>query len=264
MPELPEVEVIRRGLTPRVLGRLVTDAGSHPSSKFTPAVEVVGATFTAVGRRGKYLILDTDLDTELVAHLGMTGSFIPDPDDTVTHLRAWWRFDDGTRLGYRDIRRFGRLRVVPRSDYSSIPTLHHMGPEPTSDHFTPGGLRRAIAGSNRPIKTQLLSQRPVAGLGNIYADEALWLAGISPMRRRLGSARATRLHQAIGTVIAQGLAHGGTTLRDYRTTDGQPGANQHHLACYGRGGEPCRRCGTTLQVRTIDARSTTSCPSCQR
>jgi formamidopyrimidine-DNA glycosylase len=242
----------------------VVDAGSHPSAKFTPALDVVGTTFTALDRRGKYLLFDTDIDVELVAHLGMTGSFVPEPGDDVTHLRAWWRFDDGSRLGFRDIRRFGRLRVVARGDYSTIPTLSHMGPEPDSVDFTPASLRRAVGHSTRPVKTQLLSQRPVAGLGNIYADEALWLAGISPMRRQLGQARATTLHHAIRTVIDQGIAHGGTTLRDYRTTDGDLGSNQHHLACYGRSGEPCLRCGNPLQSRTIDARSTTSCPTCQR
>ena len=264
MPELPEVETIRRGLTPTILDRQVVDAGSHPSTKFTPAIEMVGATFTGLDRRGKYLLFATDLDVELVAHLGMTGSFVPQPGEDTTHLRAWWRFDDGTVLGFRDIRRFGRLRVVPRGDHASIATLQHIGPEPLGDEFTPIQFHQALAGSSRAIKTQLLSQRPVAGLGNIYADEALWVAGVSPMRRRLGAVRAARLHDAVVTVISQGIENGGTTLRDYRTADGRTGSHQHHLRCYGRGGEPCLRCGRALAVRTVDARTTTYCVTCQR
>ncbi|MDH4168741.1 MAG: bifunctional DNA-formamidopyrimidine glycosylase/DNA-(apurinic or apyrimidinic site) lyase [Acidimicrobiia bacterium] len=264
MPELPEVETIRRVLVGWIADRQVVDAGSHPSEKFSPALDLVGETLTDLRRRGKYLLFETDGNVEMVAHLGMTGSFLRDPDPALPHLRAWWRLDDDTVLGFRDIRRFGRLRVVPAGDHRSIATLHHMGPEPFGEDFTPNQLWAELHRSSRPVKTQLLSQRPVAGLGNIYADEALWEARISPLRRRLGRDRARSLHHAVRAVLAQGIANGGTTLRDYRTASGDLGSNQHQLHCYGRGGEPCARCGTALSARLLDARRTTWCSRCQR
>ena len=187
----------------------------------------------------------------------------PLDDSSDPYVRARWQLDDGTTLRYRDIRRFGRIAVVPRGDYASMPTLAAQGPDPFDDAFTPDSLWRATRRSTARIKTQLLSQRPVAGVGNIYADEALWRAGTDPARRSITRAQAERLHGAIREVLAQGIANGGTTLRDYRTFDGTTGTNQHALDCYGRHGEPCNRCGTTLVRRVIDARSTTHCPSCQ-
>lgn len=260
---MPEVETIRRGLEPLVIGRRVVAVDSHPSAKFTPAVDVMGATFTALTRRGKYLLFDTDLDIEFIAHLGMTGQFVTGPDLDDPHLRAWWRLDDQLVLGFRDIRRFGRLRTVPRGDYSSIATLAALGPEPLSDDFTPDQLYGALRRSTRRVKTQLLSQRPVAGVGNIYADEALWRAGIAPQRRRVTRAQCVALHEAVRSVLAQGIDNGGTTLRDYRSTSGDVGANQHALLCYGRSGEPCARCGRPLARSVFDARTTTWCRSCQ-
>jgi formamidopyrimidine-DNA glycosylase len=167
-------------------------------------------------------------------------------------------------LVFRDVRRFGRIAVVARGDHRSLPTLAGSGPEPLGDDFTPESLHRALGRSRRAVKTQLLSQRPVAGVGNIYADEALWLAGIDPTARSVSRPRAVALHAAIREVIAAGIRHGGTTLRDYVDADGSSGSNQHHLRCYGRAGEPCERCGELLRRRVVDARGTTWCPRCQR
>ena len=167
-------------------------------------------------------------------------------------------------LAFHDVRRFGRIHVVDAGRYETIATLHRLGPEPFSDEFTGDGLWRALSASQRRIKTQLLSQRPVAGVGNIYADEALWLAQINPSVRYVSKPRAGRLAEAIRTALASGLRHGGTTLRDYAALDGERGRNQHHLHCYGRAGEPCERCGTELRRRVVDARGTTWCPDCQR
>ncbi len=270
VPELPEVETIRAQLQPRLEGRSITGAGSHPSAKFTPAMEAVGCDVTAVRRRGKYLIVDLDDSTEsgceLVIHLGMTGRLAVDSsiDRAHPHLRAWWRLDDGDALTLHDVRRFGRIHVVPAGRHEGIATLHRLGPEPFGDQFTGESLWRALRASRRCIKTQLLSQRPVAGVGNIYADEALWLAGINPAVRRLSKPRAGLLADTIRTVLASGLRHGGTTLRDYAGLDGARGSNQHHLRCYGRAGEPCERCGTELRRKVVDARGTTWCPACQR
>ena len=274
VPELPEVETIRVQLHPRLSGRTVTDAGSHPSAKFAPAIEAVGCEISAVGRRGKYLIVTLDdgrddgceSGCDLVIHLGMTGrlSISPDIDRAHPHLRAWWSLDGRDVLALHDIRRFGRVHVVDAGRYETIPTLYRLGPEPLSDDFTGDGLWRALSASRRCVKTQLLSQRPVAGVGNIYADEALWMARVNPAVRYVSRPRAGRLAGAIRAALASGLRHGGTTLRDYAALDGSSGRNQHHLRCYGRAGEPCERCGTELRRKVVDARGTTWCPTCQR
>ncbi len=261
MPELPEVETIRRQLEPWILGRTVADAGAFASAKFTPATEIVGATFETAGRRGKFLMFGLDDDRELIVHLGMTGQLIPRPDPDDPYLRAWWRFEGGEMLGYRDVRRFGRIRVAQDGEYEG--TLASLGPEPFSDQFTPESLWAATKKSTRHIKTQLLSQKPVAGVGNIYADEACFMARVHPGARKITRRTAAALHEAIVDVLRQGVDNGGTTLRDYRNIEGGEGDNQHHLDCYGRYGEPCVRCGDELRKIVLDARTTTFCPTCQ-
>ncbi|MEM9201500.1 MAG: bifunctional DNA-formamidopyrimidine glycosylase/DNA-(apurinic or apyrimidinic site) lyase [Actinomycetota bacterium] len=275
MPELPEVETIRRQLEPHLVGASVVDAGSHWSQKFTPALDAVGTDIVGARRRGKYLLFDLDamaqhtpVALELIVHLGMTGRLaVHEADASIDmlhpHLRAWWRFDDGRTLTFHDTRRFGRIHVVPRGDHRTLPTLHALGPEPWDPTFTGRHLAAFVKRSDRHLKTILLAQRAVAGVGNIYADEALWDAGINPATRRLSRDRADRLVIAIRRALESGLAHGGTTLRDYVDGEGAEGGNQHELACYGRGGEPCLRCGAELRTRVIDARTTTYCPVCQ-
>lgn len=268
MPELPEVETIRRQLEPMVAGRAIVDAASHPSAKFTPAIEAVGAVIEGVRRRGKFLLFSLDDDRELVIHLGMTGQLVPDAALDDAYLRAWWRLEGpsepscGRILGFRDVRRFGRIRIANDGRYAG--SLASLGPEPFDDDFTPMSLWTAVKRSNRRLKTQLLSQKPVAGVGNIYADEACFLAGVHPAARSISKAQAEALHDAIVTVLRQGVDNGGTTLRDYVDADGDAGSNQFHLRCYGRHGEPCVRCGTELRRLTLDARTTTYCPVCQR
>ena len=269
MPELPEVETIRRQLTPLLSGVEIVDAASHWSAKFTPALEATGHEITGTRRRGKYLIIDlVDTDhspRELIIHLGMTGRLaVRDrPDLDHPHLRAWWRLDDDRMLTFHDARRFGRIHVVDRGDHVGIPTLDALGPEPFDDAFNGRDLAAFVKRSNRHLKTILLGQRAVAGVGNIYADEALWMAEINPATRRLSRARAERLVDTVRAALRSGLDHGGTSLRDYVDSAGDRGANQHELHCYGRGGEPCERCGTTLRRRELDARTTTWCPQCQ-
>ncbi len=264
MPELPEVETIRRQLVPRLQGRRVLDAHSHGSEKFTPAKDAVGATIQALSRKGKYLIASLNDGRELIVHLGMTGSLAiaPDiPDDP--YIRAWWQLDGNEFLNYRDVRRFGRIRCVSAGQYGAIPTLAAQGPDALSPEFTAEGFYRALRNSRRRIPTQLLSQRPVAGVGNIYGTEALWIAGIHPAKRQISRAAAEKLHAALVDVLNAGLANGGTTLRDYRNADGGEGSHQNALACYGRSGQPCLRCRTPLQHRVYDARTLTFCPQCQ-
>lgn len=262
MPELPEVETIRLQLAPLVQGRTITDAWAARSPKFSQATAAVGATFGPVRRRGKYLLFDISGGRELVIHLGMTGSLGPGGEDR-SHVRAWWRLDDSSTVSFRDIRMFGRIGVISAGDYGAYPTLAALGPEPFDATFTPDSLYEAVNHSMMRVKTQLLQQRVVAGLGNIYTDEALWAAGINPWRRRITRRQADRLHAAVKEALGAGLAHGGTTLRDYRDAGGGEGEHQHHLRCYGRAGLPCEACGRPLIRRVIDGRSSTYCPVCQ-
>ncbi len=277
MPELPEVETVRRMLDPRIRSRPLRGAWTFGTPKFEQALHASG-TVTQVSRRGKYLLIGLqadrgERDQELVIHLGMTGrlslaedrSLVSGPTSSRPHLRASWALDGGESLMFDDARRFGRVAVVDAGDYSALAGLRDLGPEPWDPAFTPASLRHAVVGSRRAVKTLLLGQRVVAGVGNIYADEALWMAAISPRRRgRLSTPAATRLHSAIREVLEAGLEHGGTTLRDYRDLAGDSGEHQLHLACYGRAGLPCRRCGVQLQRYELDGRSTTACPVCQR
>jgi len=263
MPELPEVETVRRQLEPLVVGRRITEAWGHPSAKFASASTADGATIDRVDRRGKYLLLGLDDDRELIVHLGMTGQLRLRSGALDPYVRAWWALDDGRVLELRDVRRFGRIGVVPVGDYGSLPTLARQGPEPWDTVLDGGGLWRNLKQSRVRIKTQLLSQRPLAGVGNIYADEGLWRAGVHPARRTITRREADALLIELRNVLDQGIANGGTTLRDYRAPDGQPGRNQLELGCYGRAGEPCARCGSELRRSVVDARGTTHCPICQ-
>ena len=263
MPELPEVETVRRSLEPLVLGRRILEGWGHPSAKFASAPVAAGAVIERVGRRGKYLLLGLDDGRELIVHLGMTGQLRLRPGALDPYVRAWWALEDGRVLELRDVRRFGRVAVVPAGEWASLPTLAAQGPEPWDPALDGGGLWRNLRRSTAHVKTQLLSQRPLAGVGNIYADEALWRARVHPARRRITRREADTLLTELRTVLDQGIANGGTTLRDYRSADGEPGRNQLELACYGRAGEPCARCGTELRRTVIDGRGTTHCPSCQ-
>jgi formamidopyrimidine-DNA glycosylase len=227
---------------------------------------LAGRRFIGLERRGKYLVADLDGGERLLLHLGMTGQLRLDAADAETdpYERAAWLLDDGRRLVFRDVRRFGRIAVVDAGDYVTLPTLHRLGPEPFDDDLHSIDFWRALRSSDRHVKTQLLSQKPIAGVGNIYADEALWLARVNPTWRRITKAEAERLLGALREVLASGIANRGTTLRDYRTVDGGEGENQYHLRCYGRAGLECERCGAQLRSRQVDARTTTWCPDCQK
>lgn len=267
MPELPEVETIRSQLEPQLVGRQIQAVWTFAHAKFQPGQLAVGTTISGMGRRGKYLLIELDDDRELVVHLGMTGLLSVEVGEVNSHPhdRARFVLDNASFLNFRDARRFGRILVVPAGDYRSAGLLGRMGPEPLSDDFTADTLVRGLSGSRRPLKSVLLSQELVAGLGNIYIDEALWEAQIAPNHRGgLRRDRAERLAEAIKTILAASVARGGTTLRDYRDSYGAIGTNQRHLSCYGRKDEPCLRCGQLLSGRRIDGRSTVWCTACQR
>lgn len=272
MPELPEVESVRRQLAPRLERRRVTAVRHEAQPRFSALDDAAGRTLRSLRRRGKYLLADLDGSRDLVMHLGMTGSFrfrgepwaeqpVWEPD---AYVRATFHLDDGAVLDFRDVRRFGRLSVVPAGDHRTIATLARLGPEPLSDAFDPERFHADLARSRSPVKALLLSQRPVAGVGNIYADEALWHARINPRARRVGRARAHTLWAAIRAVLAEAVEREGTTFRDYRMVGGASGRNAPFLVAYGQTGRPCPRCGTGLTKTVVAGRGTTLCPRCQR
>src|SRR5688572_27228022 len=265
MPELPEVESVRRQLAPRLEGRRILAVAVTPQLRFHHVEAAAHHSIGSVDRRGKYLLVELDDGLELVMHLGMTGSFrfrsdgwTPDP-----YVRATFELDDDV-MDFRDVRRFGTLAVVPAGDYRSLATLAALGPEPLSDEFDPVEFHRALQRSRMAVKPYLLTQRPVAGVGNIYADEALWRARINPHARRVGPARSRALWQAIREVLAEAIEREGTTFRDYQMVNGESGRNAPFLVAYGQGGQPCPRCGTPLRKVVLGGRGTTYCPVCQR
>ena len=223
---------------------------------------VIGRKVHSVGRRGKFLIAPLDHGLELILHLGMTGAFRFDHDDPWVRARLW--LDDGRVLAFTDPRRFGRMAVVEAGDYSSLPTLSTLGPEPLSDDFDVATFVADLARTTAPVKPYLLSQRPVAGVGNIYADEALWMARIHPASRRVGPRRAALLHEAIRDVLASSIEREGTTFRDFQMVTGESGRNASFLIAYGQAGRPCPRCATPLKKVVLGGRGTTYCPRCQR
>lgn len=271
MPELPEVESVRRQLAPELTGRRVVDVWHDVQPRFLDLGLLLDRRVQSVGRRGKFLLCPLDEGLELVMHLGMTGVIglaqpvgdgadrPPDP-----YVRARLALDDGRELVFRDVRRFGRIAVVPAGRYEAIPTLAKLGPEPLSDEFGVREFARALRATHSPVKPWLLSQRPVAGVGNIYADEALWRARVHPAARRVGPDRAARLHLAIREVLAEAIEREGTTFRDYRMVNGESGRNAPFLVAYGQEGRPCPRCGTPLVKVWLGGRGTTYCPTCQR
>ena len=278
IPELPEVETVRRELAPWLTGRTVLRAervAAPPGPKYAGLERLAGQRIASVGRRGKFLILPLERSSathqasgerlELIVHLGMTGVVRHTPPSA--HLRVRLALDgpEPTTLYFQDVRRFGRFTVVPTGDYRALPTLAALGPDALDAAFTVDAFRRALAASRAPVKTLLLSQRPVAGVGNIYADEALWRVGVHPLRpaKALSRAQVEALHGAIRDVLEESVALQGTTLYDYRTVNGEVGAFLERLAVYGHAGEPCARCGTLVERLVVGQRGTHVCPRCQ-
>ena len=275
MPELPEVETIRRGLALRISGRRIVRAElRRPDLRrpFPPmlAKRLTGARIGALARRGKYILIELDETGLLLLHLGMSGRItaagpeIPE----AKHDHVVLTLDDGTVVRFNDPRRFGLIDYMARGTEAAHPLLAGMGPEPLEPGFDAAYLDRALAGKLTPIKAALLDQRIVAGLGNIYVCEALYRAGVSP--RRLAAtvigARAQRLAAAVREVLGEAIAAGGSSLRDYVQASGELGYFQHSWAVYGREGEPCPGCNCAEGVRRIvqSGRSTFFCAKRQR
>jgi formamidopyrimidine-DNA glycosylase len=273
MPELPEVETMVRTLRPHLVGRtfgaarILRESAVGWPAPAAFAAGLSGRTVDAIHRRGKYILIDLMGGGRLVVHLRMTGqlAFRPLRARPAAHTRIVIPLDGGEALHFVDQRTFGRLYLLPDADPGPIAGLAALGPEPLDPAFTPEGLAAALARTARPIKTALLDQTLVAGIGNIYADEALFLAGIHPLTpaRDLDRERTAALHDAIRQALSQGIANRGTTFAHFRNAEGESGGNQGHLAVYGREGEPCPRCGGRLLRLVLSGRSAHFCAHCQ-
>ena len=274
MPELPEVETIRARLDPVLRGRRIERAEIRDrrlTRPFDPGVVARGLEserIAAVDRRGKYLIVRFASGLVLLIHLRMTGSLRVAAGGEAAdglHDRAVLRLDNGSDVVYRDVRRFGTWLLVEPGELDAY-LDDRIGEEPLESAFRTAALAGRLAGRRAPVKAALLDQRTVAGLGNIYADEALWRARIHPLRPagELAADEVRRLHRALRAALRTGIDRQGATLRDYATPDGEPGAMQEEFKAYGREGEPCPRCGTPIEKIRAGGRGTYYCPHCQR
>lgn len=271
MPELPEVETTRRGLAPHVEGRRITGVVLRRPDLRWPIPDEIrerlpGQRIAAVRRRAKYLLLDTEAGDSALLHLGMSGMLRVLPGDTAvgTHDHVDLALDSGRVLRFTDPRRFGSLLWQPAGTEHEL--LRSLGPEPLSGDFDGDWLFARSRGRSAPVKTFLMDQKIVVGVGNIYAAESLFRAGISPQRAagKVSRERYAALAGAVRDILAHAITRGGTTLRDFLAPDGAPGYFEQELAVYGRGGEACPACGTRLREASIGQRASVWCPRCQR
>jgi formamidopyrimidine-DNA glycosylase len=273
VPELPEVETVRRQIAPVLEGATILSAEIHdvrltrPVEPHLVADALVGEQIATVERRGKYLLWRMASGRTLVVHLRMTGSLRHAPAGGLpedAYRRARVVLDTGAEVGYRDVRRFGTWELLDEGHLRPY-LASRLGPEPLAPSFTAARLARLLEGRRAPIKAFLLDQRRIAGVGNIYADEALWRARIHPRRTAgdLGLDEVARLHRGIRAALRRGVELQGSTLRDYATPDGGSGGMQREFHVYGRLGEPCDRCGTPIERIVVAGRGTWLCPRCQ-
>ncbi|WP_066258088.1 DNA-formamidopyrimidine glycosylase [Neobacillus drentensis] len=274
MPELPEVETVRKTLKKLVVNKTIKDITVYWPKIIKNPVEVeqfvdalIGETIVDVGRRGKFLIIYTG-NFALVSHLRMEGKYglyqKDEPFDKHTHVL--FHFTDGTELRYRDVRKFGTMHLYKKGDEFLTEPLIGLGPEPFSEEFTVEYLAKKLEKTTRKIKTALLDQKFFVGLGNIYVDEALFRAGIHPERlaNTLNKDEITLLHREIVATLSEAVKKGGSTIRSYVNSQGEIGMFQLELYAYGRKGEECKRCGTPLEKTTVGGRGTHYCPHCQK
>jgi formamidopyrimidine-DNA glycosylase len=273
VPELPEVETIRRQLAPALEGRRIDSVEvldprwSEPAPPEAIADALRGREIEQVGRRGKYLIVSLTDDVHLVMHLRMTGNLLlTEQADHPPHTRVVVQLDDGRRLLFVDVRRFGTGDVLLGSDALAEYFDSRLGVEPLSPDFTTEALRALARGRKQPVKAFLLNQERIAGVGNIYADEALWRAKLHPLRAvgTLKRDQIEALHYAVVESLELGIASKGASIDDYRHVDGSRGSFQERFLAYSREGEPCVRCGTPIVKLRAAGRGTYICPNCQR
>jgi formamidopyrimidine-DNA glycosylase len=273
VPELPEVETVRRRLEPALVGRRFEHVEiddprlTRPEDPAEVATELTGERVEALERRGKYLVVRFESGRVLLIHLRMTGTLLhvaPGKPTDVPHRRAVVNLDDGSDVVYRDVRRFGTWLLV-EPDTLDPYLAQRLGGEPLGRTFTTRSLAASLANRKAPVKAALLDQRTLAGLGNIYVDEALWRARIHPLlpARELGLDDVRALREGIKRALEAGIQRQGATLRDYRQPDGSAGSMQDEFKVYGRLGEPCDRCGTLIEKTRVAGRGTWYCPACQ-
>ena len=274
MPELPEVETIRSRLAPGLTGRTLDRVEirdprlTRPEAPELVAASLEGERVADVRRRGKYLVVVFESGRHLLVHLRMTGNVLhpaPEGRKDDPHVRAVVRLDDGSDVIYRDVRRFGTWDLLEAGELEQYFAARRLGVEPLGRGFTTAALTRSFAGRKAPVKAALLDQRAAAGVGNIYADEALWYARIHPLTKAgvLAEAQLAALRDGIRKALRLGIRRQGATLRDYRGADGNRGRMQDEFRVYGREGEPCERCGTPIAKTRVAGRGTWYCPACQ-
>jgi formamidopyrimidine-DNA glycosylase len=273
VPELPEVETVKNTLVVKVKGRRITGVEVYLPRliKFPAPTEfmtrVVNKEILDITRRGKYLLFHLADNYYLVIHLRMTGRllYLPATARLEKHTHIVFQLDNQYQLRFHDQRTFGTLYLVQPEEFGRIKGLVKLGPEPLAGQFTPQYLQKTLAGRRTSIKSALLNQEIVAGLGNIYVDEALFNACLHPARQAssLTAAEIERLHRGIREVLQAGIKYRGTTIRNYVDGEGQAGDFQAKLAVYGQQGEPCKKCGTPLEKLRISGRSSVYCPRCQ-
>ena len=274
MPELPEVETIRSRLAPGLTGKKLERVEifdprlTRPEPPELVAAALEGERVADVRRRGKYLIVVFESGRHLLVHLRMTGNVLHPASGGLEddpHVRAVVRLDDGSDVAYRDVRRFGTWDLLEPGDLDAYFAARRLGVEPLGRSFTPASLGRSLAGRKAPVKAALLDQRAAAGVGNIYADEALWYARVNPLRPagELGEEEIAALRQGVRKALRLGIKRQGATLRDYRGADGSRGTMQNEFRVYGREDEPCERCGTPIAKTRVAGRGTWYCPTCQ-
>ena len=274
MPELPEVETVRRGLIGPLEGRVLARVQQNRPDLRWPlpadfAKRLTGRRVERLDRRAKFILARLDDGQVWITHLGMSGRMLLSRDAAVPpgpHDHIVIETDGGDVVTFNDVRRFGMMDLVPEDELSEHFLLRDLGPEPLGNAFNDAVLSAALDGRKTPIKAALLDQKIVAGLGNIYVCEALYRAGISPKRlaRSVAGKRAARLVPAIRDVLDSAIAAGGSSLRDYVQASGELGYFQHNFAVYGREGEPCRNCGKPVKRIVQSGRSTFYCGACQR
>ncbi|HJQ75877.1 MAG TPA: bifunctional DNA-formamidopyrimidine glycosylase/DNA-(apurinic or apyrimidinic site) lyase [Acidimicrobiia bacterium] len=273
MPELPEVEITRRHLEAVLTGRALETVelrhdrtARHNTSREEVVARLLGRRVLSVGRHGKFLRIALDDGQVMVAHLGMSGRWSVNGDDSIPHTHFVATLDDGTRIAFVDPRTFGFVAVYDEDELGES-GLSRLGPDAWAEPPSPEELAARLAGKTAPIKALLLDQGPLAGLGNIYADEVLFLAGIHPLTPGGGLSEqdCARLLDAVSEVLTGAIEHGGTTLSDlaYLLPDGAAGENMTRLRVYGREGESCDVCGAPIERVVVRARSTHFCPNCQ-
>lgn len=273
MPELPEVENVKNTLNKFLPGKKITDVKiyweniiKHPGTEEF-ILKLKGQTFQNVYRRGKFLIFHLDEDV-LVSHLRMEGKYglnqRDEPADKHTHVI--FQFSDGTELRYRDVRKFGTMHLYPKGTEESHAPLKTLGIEPLSDSLTAALLKKLFANRKRNIKSVLLDQTLIAGLGNIYVDEVLFQAGIHPetLANKLTQPRLKKLKTAITEILSESVKHGGSSIRSYTNAVGETGGFQLKLFVYGRKNEACRVCGTEIERLVVAGRGTHICKTCQK